>query len=60
MLGPTKRRDGKLQVTYAGRPLSFFFVQGKKAGQVNGQGFVHFSGAWWVVSAAGVSIQSKP
>jgi predicted lipoprotein with Yx(FWY)xxD motif len=59
MLGTPKRRDGKLQVTYAGHPL-YFFAQDKKAGQVNGQGFVHFGGAWWVVSAAGVSIKSKP
>jgi predicted lipoprotein with Yx(FWY)xxD motif len=59
MLGTTKRRDGKLQVTYAGHPL-YFFAQDKKAGQVNGQGFVHFGGAWWVVSAAGVGIKSKP
>src|SRR5439155_12886522 len=51
LLGTTKRRDGKAQVTYAGHPL-YFFVQDKKAGQVNGQGFVHFGGSWWVVSAA--------
>jgi predicted lipoprotein with Yx(FWY)xxD motif len=57
-LGTTKRRDGKLQVTYAGHPL-YFFAQDKKAGDVNGQGFVHFGGTWWVVSAAGVSIKSK-
>jgi predicted lipoprotein with Yx(FWY)xxD motif len=59
MLGTTKRRDGKLQVTYAGHPL-YFFAQDKKAGQINGQGFVHFGGSWWVVSATGTSIKSKP
>src|SRR5256885_14260395 len=59
MLGTTKRRDGKLQVTYAGHPL-YYFVQDKKAGDVKGQGFVHFGGSWWVVSAAGMSIQAKP
>jgi predicted lipoprotein with Yx(FWY)xxD motif len=58
-LGTTKRRDGKLQVTYAGHPL-YFFAKDKKAGDVNGQGFVHFGGSWWVVSAAGMSIKSKP
>jgi predicted lipoprotein with Yx(FWY)xxD motif len=59
LLGTTKRRDGKLQVTYAGHPL-YFFAQDKKAGQLNGQGFVHFGGSWWVVSADGASIRSKP
>ena len=59
LLGTTKRKDGKLQVTYAGHPL-YFFAQDKKAGQVNGQGFVHFGGSWWVVSAAGTRITSKP
>ncbi len=58
LLGTTKRRDGKLQVTYGGHPL-YFFAQDKKAGDLNGQGFVHFGGAWWVVSAAGKAIKSK-
>jgi predicted lipoprotein with Yx(FWY)xxD motif len=37
-----------------------FFARDKKAGDVNGQGFVHFGGAWWVVSAAGKKITVKP
>ena len=59
MLGTTKRKDGKLQVTYGGHPL-YFFAEDKKAGDVNGQGFVHFGGAWWVVSAAGKKVTVKP
>ena len=59
LLGTTKRRGGKLQVTYGGHPL-YFFAQDRKAGDVNGQGFVHFGGAWWVVSAAGKKITVKP
>jgi predicted lipoprotein with Yx(FWY)xxD motif len=59
LLGTTKRRNGKLQVTYAGHPL-YFFAQDKKAGDLNGQGIVHFGGAWWVVSAAGKAIKRKP
>jgi predicted lipoprotein with Yx(FWY)xxD motif len=59
MLGTTKRRGGKLQATYGGHPL-YYFVQDKKAGQLKGQGFVHFGGSWWVVSAAGKAIKSKP
>ena len=58
-LGTTKRRDGRLQVTYGGHPL-YYFVEDKKSGDVDGQGIVHFGGAWWVVSAAGVKITSKP
>ena len=59
LVGTTKRKDGKLQVTYGGHPL-YFFAQDKKAGDVNGQGFVHFGGTWWVVSAAGKRITVKP
>ena len=59
LLGTTKRKDGKLQVTYGGHPL-YFFAQDKKPGDLNGQGFVHFGGAWWVVSAVGKKITIKP
>jgi predicted lipoprotein with Yx(FWY)xxD motif len=58
-LGTTKRSDGKLQVTYGGHPL-YYFAPDKKAGDVNGQGVVHFGGAWWLVSSAGAKITSKP
>ncbi len=58
-LGTTKRKDGKLQVTYNGHPL-YFFQPDKKAGDINGQGFVHFGGSWWTVSAAGAKITTKP
>jgi len=58
-LGTTKRKDGKLQVTYGGHPL-YYFVPDKKAGDVNGQGVVHFGGAWWLVSAAGGKTTAKP
>jgi predicted lipoprotein with Yx(FWY)xxD motif len=59
LLGTTRRKDGKLQVTYGGHPL-YFFAQDNKAGDVNGQGFVHFGGSWWVVSAAGKKVTVKP
>jgi predicted lipoprotein with Yx(FWY)xxD motif len=58
-LGTTKRKDGKLQVTYGGHPL-YYFAPDKQAGDVNGQGIVHFGGTWWVVSAAGLKITAKP
>ena len=59
LLGTTKRKDGKLQVTYNGHPL-YFFAADKKAGDIKGQDFVHFGGTWWVVSAAGAKVTTKP
>ena len=59
MLGTTKRKDGKLQVTYHGHPL-YYFLPDKKAGDIKGQGYVHFGGAWWTVSAAGAKVTTKP
>ena len=59
LLGTTKRKDGKLQVTYARHPL-YLFAEDKKPGDVNGQGFVHFGGTWWVISAAGAKVTVKP
>lgn len=56
MLGWTKRSDGKLQVTYNHHPL-YFFKLDKAAGQVNGEGFNHFGGLWWVVSAKGAAVK---
>jgi predicted lipoprotein with Yx(FWY)xxD motif len=59
MLGTTKRTDGKQQVTYGGHPL-YFFAKDTKAGDARGEGIVHFGGTWWVVSAAGKPLTSKP
>ena len=58
-LGTTTRRDGKLQVTYHGHPL-YYFAPDKKVGAIKGQGFVHFGGTWWTVSAAGAKVTTKP
>src|SRR5947199_8809528 len=33
LLGTTKRRDGRRQITYAGRPL-YYYVRDAKAGQI--------------------------
>jgi predicted lipoprotein with Yx(FWY)xxD motif len=58
LLRTAKRRDGKLQVVYAGHPL-YFFVADKKAGQTNGENVDHFGGEWYAVSAAGKQVE-KP
>jgi predicted lipoprotein with Yx(FWY)xxD motif len=59
MLGTTKRRDGKLQVTYGGHPL-YSFAKDAKPGDVRGEGIVHFGGSWWLISATGAEITTKP
>jgi predicted lipoprotein with Yx(FWY)xxD motif len=58
LLGTTKRKDGKLQVTYGGHPL-YFFVTDRKPGQTTGQGVDQFGGPWWVISPAGKEIHRR-
>lgn len=55
LLGTTKRKDGKLEVTYGGHPL-YYFVTDRHPGQTTGQGVNQFGGPWWVLSAAGKEI----
>ena len=55
LLGTTKRKDGKLEVTYNGHPL-YYFVTDRKPGQTTGQGVNQFGAPWWVLSAAGKEI----
>jgi predicted lipoprotein with Yx(FWY)xxD motif len=55
LLGTTKRKNGTLQVTYAGHPL-YRFKLDKKVGQVAGQGQDFFGGKWYVMSSAGRAI----
>jgi len=55
LLGTTKRKDGKLEVTYNGHPL-YYWVGDHKPGQTTGQGLNQFGGPWWVLSPAGKEI----
>jgi len=55
LLGTTKRKDGKLEVTYNGHPL-YYFVSDRKPGQATGQALNQFGGPWWVLSPAGREI----
>jgi predicted lipoprotein with Yx(FWY)xxD motif len=55
LLGTTKRKDGKLEVTYKGHPL-YYWVGDRKPGQTTGQGLNQFGGPWWVLSPAGNEI----
>jgi predicted lipoprotein with Yx(FWY)xxD motif len=56
LLGTTRRKGGKLQVTYAGYPL-YFFVEDAKAGQTRGQDLQGFGGGWYVLDAKGRKIE---
>src|SRR5881275_2422288 len=52
LLGTTRRRDGRRQITYAGRPL-YYYVGDTKAGQILCQNAVEFGGTWLVVRPSG-------
>jgi predicted lipoprotein with Yx(FWY)xxD motif len=56
LLGTTKRRDGKLQVTYAGHPL-YLFAQDEEPADVNGQGLQDI---WYAVSVTGARVTTPP
>ena len=59
LLGTTKRKDGKLQVTYNGHALYYFrgaasSPADRKPGQLNGQGYIT---AFWVLNPRGRPIR---
>jgi predicted lipoprotein with Yx(FWY)xxD motif len=55
LLGTTKRRDGKLQVTYADKPLYFYAHEGP--GEVKCHNVNLNGGFWWAVGADGERLQ---
>jgi len=55
LLGTTKRKDGKLQVTYKRHPL-YWFKFDSKAGQTNGENIHAFGSDWFVISPKGTKI----
>lgn len=52
LIGTTRRTDGRLQITYAGRPL-YYYVGDRRAGEVRCQNVVEFGGTWLVVRPSG-------
>ena len=56
LLGTAKRKDGTLQVTYAGHPL-YFYGQDTKPGEISGQGT---ASSWWLVGSSGAKITKLP
>jgi predicted lipoprotein with Yx(FWY)xxD motif len=51
LLGTTRRRDGRRQVTYAGKPLYYYAHEGR--GQVLCHNVELNGGLWWVVGPDG-------
>jgi predicted lipoprotein with Yx(FWY)xxD motif len=51
-LGTTRRSDGSLQATYAGRPL-YYYVGDRSPGQIRCQNVAEFGGVWRVVRPSG-------
>jgi predicted lipoprotein with Yx(FWY)xxD motif len=56
LLGTTKRADGTLQVTYAGRPL-YHYVGDRRPGQVLCQNIREFGGVWLVIRSTGALVR---
>jgi predicted lipoprotein with Yx(FWY)xxD motif len=57
-LATVKRPDGRRQVTFRGGPL-YFFVQDKKRGDVNGEGFKDV-GVWHAAFTKSISSPAPP
>jgi predicted lipoprotein with Yx(FWY)xxD motif len=57
LTGVTRRKDGKLQATYAGRPL-YYYVGDSKPGLVLCQNVREFGGLWLVVRGSGSLVRS--
>jgi len=55
LLSTTKRKDGKLQVTYKRHPL-YTFLEDKKPGQTAGEGSKAFGAGWYALTPTGVVI----
>lgn len=51
-LGKTKRKDGTVQVTYAGHPL-YTYAADKKPGEANGQDIESYGAEWYALRGSG-------
>ena len=56
LLGTTRRADGKLQVTYAGRPL-YYYVGDRSPREIRCQNISEFGGLWLVARANGTLVR---
>jgi len=56
LLGTTRRADGKLQVTYAGRPL-YYYIGERSPGQILCQNVNEYGGLWLVARPDGTLVR---
>jgi predicted lipoprotein with Yx(FWY)xxD motif len=56
LLGTTRRADGAVQLTYAGRAL-YYYVGDRRPGQVLCQNVTEFGGIWLVVRSSGTLVR---
>jgi predicted lipoprotein with Yx(FWY)xxD motif len=56
LIGTTRRADGRLQVTYSGRPL-YYYVGDRSPGQILCQNAPEFGGIWYVVRPTGAPVR---
>jgi predicted lipoprotein with Yx(FWY)xxD motif len=56
LIGTTKRKDGRLQVTYAKHPL-YYFEEDTRPGQIKCQNVSNFGGLWLVVAPSGKPVR---
>jgi predicted lipoprotein with Yx(FWY)xxD motif len=57
-IGTTKRRDGAIQVTYAGHPL-YSFTGDSATGDTNGNGLEAFGGEWHALHPSGEDAETQ-
>lgn len=55
-LGTTKRKGGKRQVTYAGKPL-YYYITDRRPGQITCHDVFEFGGTWYVVKPDGSAVR---
>lgn len=57
-LGTTKRKDGTMQVTFAGRPL-YTYAGDSSPGEANGNGLTFFGGKWSALDESGEAVSGS-
>jgi predicted lipoprotein with Yx(FWY)xxD motif len=56
LIDTVRRRDGRRQITYNGRPL-YYYVGDKSAGQVTCQNVAEYGGTWLVMRPSGALVR---